>query len=139
MAQKRVLVVEDEGTVRSAIRDGLEQFGYETAGAEDGPGALATAEVFHPDVILLDIVLPGFDGYEACRRLKANPMTAHVPVIFLTGAEDERGFELASAVGAIACIAKPCHLVALVEIIRGALARRKGHGGPKGRGGGEGP
>ncbi|MFT4928366.1 MAG: putative two-component system response regulator [Phenylobacterium sp.] len=80
---------------------------YSVKGAINGPMALKIAEKQQPDLILLDIMMPGMDGYEVCRRLKANPLTADIPVIFITAkstVEDEKkGFEI----GAVDYITKP--------------------------------
>ncbi len=122
MTRKRVLIVEDEAAIRSTVREALEWSGYETAEAADGSEGLAKAEGSRPDVILLDVVLPGLDGYEVCRRLKGNSMTAAIPVIFLTGLEHDALDQLANAVGATACLTKPFRIQALVAVIEGALA-----------------
>jgi len=105
--QKLILVVDDTptniGVISGALKDS-----YRTKIATNGEKALALANADEkPDLILLDIMMPGMDGYEVCNRLKANPATAEIPVIFLTGqtgAEDEtRGFEC----GAVDYIHKP--------------------------------
>src|ERR1700745_2861855 len=97
-AQKLILIVDDTplniGVVSGALKDS-----YKTKVATNGEKALALASAEEkPDLILLDIMMPGMDGYEVCSRLKADPATSEIPVIFLTGqtsAEDEtRGFEV---------------------------------------------
>ena len=106
-AQKLILVVDDTplniGVISGALKDS-----YKTKVATNGEKALALASAEEkPDLILLDIMMPGMDGYEVCSRLKADPATSEIPVIFLTGqtsAEDEtRGFE----VGAVDYVHKP--------------------------------
>jgi phosphoserine phosphatase RsbU/P len=106
-AQKLILVVDDTplniGVISGALKDS-----YKTKVATNGEKALALASADEkPDLILLDIMMPGMDGYEVCSRLKADPATSEIPVIFLTGqtsAEDEtRGFE----VGAVDYVHKP--------------------------------
>jgi len=106
-AQKLILIVDDTplniGVISGALKDS-----YKTKVATNGEKALALASAEEkPDLILLDIMMPGVDGYEVCSRLKANPTTSEIPVIFLTGqtsAEDEtRGFE----VGAVDYVHKP--------------------------------
>jgi phosphoserine phosphatase RsbU/P len=106
-AQKLILIVDDTplniGVISGALRDS-----YKTKVATNGEKALALASAEEkPDLILLDIMMPGMDGYEVCSRLKADPTTSEIPVIFLTGqtsAEDEtRGFE----VGAVDYVHKP--------------------------------
>jgi len=105
--QKLILIVDDTpvniGVISGALKDS-----YKTKVATNGEKALALASAEEkPDLILLDIMMPGMDGYEVCSRLKADPATSEIPVIFLTGqtsAEDEtRGFE----VGAVDYVHKP--------------------------------
>jgi serine phosphatase RsbU (regulator of sigma subunit) len=105
--QKSILIVDDTpinlGVISGALKDS-----FNTKVATNGEKALAIASAQEkPDLILLDVMMPGMDGYEVCRRLKANPATQNIPVIFLTGqtgAEDEtKGFE----VGAVDYIHKP--------------------------------
>src|SRR5580704_9946525 len=107
MEQKSILIVDDTpvnlGVISGALRDS-----FNTKVATNGEKALAIASgAEKPDLILLDVMMPGMDGYEVCRRLKANPDTQNIPVIFLTGqteTEDEtKGFE----VGAVDYIHKP--------------------------------
>ena len=78
-----ILIVEDEPGIAEVLGDLLGDEGYETVLSVDG-GALATAADDPPALILLDVMMPGMDGPEVCRRLKADPRTARVPVIFLT-------------------------------------------------------
>ena len=103
----RVLVVDDESFYTDVLHNLLRDE-YEVLTASTGEEGLARAAVEpHPDLILLDILLPDIDGYEVCRRLKENPATADIPVIFLTvksDVDDEvRGFDL----GAVDYITKP--------------------------------
>ncbi len=106
-AQKLILIVDDTPTNISVISGALKD-SYKTKVATNGEKALALASAEDkPDLILLDIMMPGMDGYEVCSRLKADPSTSEIPVIFLTGqtsAEDEtRGFD----VGAVDYVHKP--------------------------------
>ncbi len=88
-----VLVVDDEEHNRSLLRDPLEVRGYEIAEAENGLEALEKIVARPPDVILLDLMMPRMDGFEVCRRLKADPKTAHIPILMVT-ALSERGDRL---------------------------------------------
>src|SRR3974377_404417 len=106
-SQKLILIVDDTPTNIGVISGALKE-SYKTKIATNGEKALALASAEEkPDLILLDIVMPGMDGYEVCSRLKSDPATSEIPVIFLTGqtdAEDEtRGFE----VGAVDYVHKP--------------------------------
>ena len=81
---KRILVVEDQEDNRQILRDLLTNSGYEMVEAIDGVEAVAAATQYRPDLILMDIQLPALDGYEATRRIKADPTLTHVPVIAVT-------------------------------------------------------
>ncbi len=127
MMAKRVLIVDDDPMIRQMLRDILEITGYTVVEASDGAEALDNAEVLHPDIILLDLMMPGMDGYTACRELKANPMTRAIPVIFVTASEDVALNRLAFAAGAVACVPKPFRreaLTAIIETILASVARR---------------
>jgi two-component system, cell cycle response regulator DivK len=81
---RRVLVVEDQEDNRAILRDLLAHAGYEVVEVGDGEKALPAAAKHHPDVILMDIQLPLLDGYEATRRIKADPTLKHIPIIVIT-------------------------------------------------------
>ena len=84
-SQARILVIDDrERTVRTIARV-LEKEGYEVVTALDGQTGLQEAQKGNPDLIILDIMMPGMNGYEVCRRLRADPNTARIAVLFLTG------------------------------------------------------
>jgi CheY-like chemotaxis protein len=122
MVQKRVLIVEDDADTRTALREFLERSGYLAAEAADGLAGLAQAESWHPHAILLDVRMPGLDGYEVCRRLKANPATKPIPVIVMTAFQDDALNRLAYEAGAMACILKPFRLEVLLTILQTAIA-----------------
>jgi two-component system cell cycle response regulator DivK len=84
MAGKRILVIEDHEENRRLLRDLLTSFGYELTEAVTGEEGLTAAQANPPDLILMDIQLPGIDGYEVTRRIKANPALRHIPVIAVT-------------------------------------------------------
>jgi PleD family two-component response regulator len=96
-ARPSLLIVDDEAMQIDLLLDTFD-FEYDVLAATDGKTALETAERERPDLILLDVMMPGIDGYEVCRRLKGNRETKNIPVIFVTalgGGEDEiRGLEL---------------------------------------------
>jgi len=94
-------------------------FGISTAARGDEGIALAKAE--HPDAVVLDVMMPGMDGWETCSRIKAHPGTAGIPVILLTGADDRDLSAHAKAVGASALLRKPCPADRLVDTIMDAL------------------
>ncbi|MBI4611449.1 MAG: response regulator [Candidatus Rokubacteria bacterium] len=115
---KRILVVEDQEDNRRIVRDLLTSAGYEMIEATTGEEGIALAEGHRPDLILMDIQLPGLDGYEATRRIKANPALRGIPVIAVTSyalsGDDARAFEA----GCDAYVAKPFSPRALLAKIR---------------------
>ena len=84
----RVLVADDTDSVRALFQKLLTADGHEVVTAEDGLEELAAVQKHHPDVILLDVGMPGLDGIEVCRRLKSDPATRLTPVVLVTGLSD---------------------------------------------------
>src|SRR5277367_684394 len=82
---ERILIVDDESAARMALATLLRREGFEVRDVHDRESALAECATFRPDLILLDIVMPGMDGFEVCRRIKATPETRLTPVILITG------------------------------------------------------
>ncbi len=117
----RVLIVDDEPALREALRAGLELAGYEVHEAADGAEGLAKATPLRPDMIVLDVRMPGLDGYGVCRRLKANPATQRIPVIFLTGADDAGLHRRVREAGGTACLPKPFRLPELTALTKKVL------------------
>ncbi|MFC0384098.1 PleD family two-component system response regulator [Muricoccus vinaceus] len=120
----RVLVVDDIAANLKLLEARLNAEYYEVALANSGPDALRAANAWAPDVILLDVMMPGMDGYEVCRHLKASPLTAHIPVVMITAlveqAERVRGLEA----GADDFLSKPVDHATLFARLR-ALLRTK--------------
>jgi CheY-like chemotaxis protein len=117
-----VLVIDDSELVREAARVALELAGWEATAASDGESGLALAAQEPPDGVLLDVEMPGIDGIETLRRLRAEPRTAGVPVAFLTaGADDAGERDLLLSAGAEAVIAKPFQLPELADQVRAAF------------------
>lgn len=81
----KILIVDDESAARAALETLLRREGFEVRDASDGPAALAACSTFLPDLILLDILMPGMNGFEVCRRIKATPETRLTPVVLITG------------------------------------------------------
>src|SRR5450830_1739897 len=80
-----VLIVDDVPDNLALLHDALDESGYTVLVATSGESALARAAQARPDIVLLDAMMPGMDGFEVARRLKAEPRTAHIPIIFMTG------------------------------------------------------
>jgi PleD family two-component response regulator len=103
----KVLIVDDDEVELMEFSDFFDSEGFKTFGVTNGETAISKAIEFSPDVILLDVMMPGMNGYEACRRLKAAQATMEIPVIFVTGLSDTkdklRGFEA----GGVDYVTKP--------------------------------
>ena len=124
---KRVLVVDDEPDILSLIEYNLTKEGFEVVTARNGAEALQrTADL--PDLVMLDVMMPELDGFETCRRLKADPRTAHIPVIFLTARSAEVDEIVGLEIGADDFLHKPISPRKLVARVR-ALFRRSEQGG----------
>jgi two-component system, cell cycle response regulator DivK len=104
---KRILVVEDEEDNRQILRDLLASSGYEMVEAKDGEQALAAVDQHRPDLILMDIQLPIMDGYEATRRIRANPANKRIPIIAVTSYALSGNESIALAAGCDAYVPKP--------------------------------
>ncbi|MFH1199114.1 MAG: response regulator [Candidatus Omnitrophota bacterium] len=96
---KRILIVEDEPDQREVLKFRLEQNGYEVILACDGEEGLLKAQTEHPDLVLLDIMLPKMDGFEVCRRLKQDKNTAAIPIMGLTAFSQKSTEEKVRAAG----------------------------------------
>ena len=103
----RILCVDDTEDVRELLRLRLRSAGYDALVAPDGESALAIAEAAQPDLVLLDLMMPGMDGYEVCRSLKESPTTRRIPVIFLTARTDVVDRVKGLNLGAVDFINKP--------------------------------
>ncbi|MCK2245347.1 MULTISPECIES: response regulator transcription factor [unclassified Crossiella] len=116
----RVLVVEDELTIASSIAVRLRAEGFAVELAHDGPAAVAKAAELDPDLVVLDIMLPGFDGLEVCRRIQARRA---VPVLMLTARDDETDLLVGLAVGADDYLTKPFSIRELAARVHALLRR----------------
>lgn len=123
----RILVVDDQQVNRALLRDLLEVRGHEVAEAGNGTEALARVQEAPPDVVLLDVNMPGMDGFEVCRRLKADPHTAAIPVLLVTAlAHREQRLE-GIAAGANDYLTKPIDKADLVLRVTNAIRMRRLH------------
>jgi CheY-like chemotaxis protein len=102
-----ILIVDDEPDVVTLLERTLQTEGFAVLTAYDGIAALDIAENDHPDLILLDIMMPMMSGYEVCEQLKANPQTKHIPVLCVTSAHGQTNRDNAQRAGAQALIMKP--------------------------------
>ena len=129
---KRILVIEDTDDNRRILRDLLSNAGFELIEATDGEQGVAAAVAERPDLILMDIQLPVIDGYEASRRIKANPELRHIPIIAITSyalAGDEQKTAAAGCEGYVAKPFSPRQVLALVRQFLGEKPSAAGGGG----------
>ncbi|MBT0653658.1 hybrid sensor histidine kinase/response regulator [Geomobilimonas luticola] len=124
MALPKILIVDDQAFARQLLHDELLAAGMLVAEAADGAAACALAATFQPDLIMMDMVMPGLDGIEACRRLKADPQTASIPVIVLTANKEKNKLVDAFAAGADDYLNKPFASHELLARINSNLAKR---------------
>lgn len=118
---KHILIVDDYADALDIWAIYLQSMGYRVSTAADGLGALAQAERLIPDLIVLDLELPGLSGFEAAKRLRANPETRDIPLIAATGYSHARQLDLARQSGFDAVVVKPCDPNALVQEIERLL------------------
>ena len=123
MATERILVVEDEEDLLEAILFTLGKEGMQAFGAASGEEALERVKQDHPDLVLLDLMLPGMDGLEVCRRLRSSDTTARIPIIMVTAKAEETDAVIGLGVGADDYLRKPFGLKELVARIRAVLRR----------------
>ena len=107
LTDAEILIVDDIPANLDLLCQALEPRGYNAIAAASGETALKIAERARPDLILLDIMMPGIDGFETCRRLKANPVTADIPVIFITAQHETKSIVKGFKVGGVDYITKP--------------------------------
>lgn len=124
MAKESLLVVEDEEDILELLNYKLSQEGYQVTGVPTGEEGLKVAQEKSPDVILLDIMLPGIDGLEVCRQLKQDNNTKHIPIVMLTAKGEEADIVTGLELGADDYIPKPFSPRVLVARIRAVLRRR---------------
>jgi response regulator RpfG family c-di-GMP phosphodiesterase len=123
--RQSVLVVDDSTLLRGILREELEAEGFEVHLAEDGPQALEMAQVLRPDVILLDIGLPGMDGYEVCRRMKADTATTEIPILMITALNELKDKLAGFEAGADDYLTKPFFTKELLARLRKNLRARE--------------
>ena len=120
--KKKILIVEDEETLLSLESILLTSKGYEVKGVMDGPSALEVVASTKPDLVLLDIMLPGIDGYEVCRQIKANELTRHIPVVMLSARKSNDDLAKGEQAGADWYITKPFRSAMVIETIQRFLS-----------------
>jgi len=118
---RTVLVVDDNDETRWLVADVLKRAGYVVLEASDGQLALDVASRVHPDLVLLDMTLPGMDGLEVTRRFKSNPELATIPLIALSARRQPIDREQALVAGCARYVTKPCPPAMLRDVVASAL------------------
>jgi two-component system response regulator MprA len=124
-APRRVLVVDDERSIIDFIRVGLQAEGFQVESAQDGPTGLSLARMLVPDVIVLDVMLPGVDGLKITQRLRAEPTTMNIPILMLTARDGVRDRVAGLEIGADDYLVKPFSFEELLARIRALLRRQQ--------------
>jgi len=125
MKKGKILVVDDEVNITQILEFSIGAEGFEVITAQNGEEAIERARRERPDLIILDIMMPKIDGYEACRILKANPLTKNIPVVLLTAKGRDIDRRLGYEVGATDYIVKPFSPNKLIERIHRLLSCAK--------------
>jgi two-component system, OmpR family, phosphate regulon response regulator PhoB len=123
MARPRVLIIEDERGLTDVLTYNLQREGYDTVVAHDGKEGLRKAQMHLPDIILLDLMLPGLNGLDVCRELRSGERTRNVPIVMLTAKAEETDHVVGFSLGADDYVTKPFSVKVLMQRIK-ALQRR---------------
>jgi CheY-like chemotaxis protein len=121
----RVLVVDDDPTILRLLQVNLEMEGHEVLTAGDGHEALERLREGAPEVVLLDVMMPGLDGWQVCERIRADPDLATTPVVILSARAQQSDLERGAQAGADAYITKPFDPLELVELVERLAARER--------------
>jgi DNA-binding response OmpR family regulator len=119
----RVLVIDDEAPIRLLCRVNLEAEGMNVLEAADGPSGLDQAREHTPDVVLLDVMMPGLDGWRVAENLLDDERTSRIPIIFLTARAEFRDRARGLDIGGVDYVTKPFNPLELAPLVRGLLAR----------------
>jgi two-component system alkaline phosphatase synthesis response regulator PhoP len=118
MKKKKVLIVDDEADIVETIKFSLELENIECIEAYDGEDALLKAKKEHPDLIIMDVMMPKMNGYKVCRLLKFDESYKHIPIIMLTARAQAKDIELGEETGADEYVTKPFEMETLEEVIK---------------------
>ncbi len=133
MAKPKVLVIEDEPDILEVIQYNLEREGHKVIACRNGEQGLSRIRTDNPDLVILDLMLPGMDGVEVCRQVKSDPVTRSIPIVMVTAKGEESDIVLGLGIGADDYITKPFsprELVARIKVVlrRGPLREQSGGG-----------
>ena len=124
-ATRRVLVIDDEHAIRMLCRVNLSASGIEVLEAEDGETGLELARRERPDLVLLDVMMPGLDGWSVARELAANDDTRDIPVVFLTARAEPADLRRGEQLGGAGYVVKPFDPVGIGTLVESLLERRE--------------
>jgi DNA-binding response OmpR family regulator len=119
----KVLVIDDEAPIRLLCRVNLEAEGMQVLEAPDGPAGLEQARGERPDVILLDVMMPGLDGWRVAEQLLVDPATSRIPIVFLTARAEFRDRARGLDIGGVDYVTKPFNPLELAPLVEDVLAR----------------
>jgi CheY-like chemotaxis protein len=119
--EKRILIADDDPVILRLIQVNLELEGYEVLTANNGQEAVDMATAEHPDLVILDIMMPRLDGYQACEMLKSADATKEIPVIFLSAKAQQGDIEKGQSFGVAAYLTKPFDPSELIEVVEAQL------------------
>ncbi len=128
MNEKKILVVDDDAFIRRPLEFILRKEGFAAVTAVDGEDGLAKVEGERPDLIVLDVMMPGIDGFDVCRRVRTDPRFSSIPVILLTAKGQEADCERALAAGATEFMSKPYSPSELLRRVREILGDAEARG-----------
>ncbi len=122
--RRRILIVDDDPVIARLLQVNFRLEGYEVETASRGDEVLEKARAQRPDIVVLDVMMPGIDGWEVCRRLKEDPDVWDTPVIFLSARAQDEDRQRGYALGVVEYVTKPFDPAQLVDIVGRALAER---------------
>ena len=120
--EKRILIADDDPVILRLIQVNLELEGYEVITANNGEEAVAQAKAENPDLVILDIMMPRLDGYQACEQLKSSDDTKDIPVIFLSAKAQQGDIDKGRSFGVAAYLTKPFDPTELLEVVEQHLS-----------------
>lgn len=126
MARKRLLLIDDEPELVALVKERLELEDYDVLPAYNGTEGFYKATVERPDLIILDLVMPGMNGYDVCRKLKIDARYKDIPVIMFTAKFQPNDIDFGKAMGADAYLTKPVGLKTLSDLVRSLLGKERG-------------
>ncbi len=123
MKRPKIVVIEDEPDIRELLEYNLAREGFRVHSTRDGEEGLSLVKREDPDAVLLDLMLPGLDGIEVCRKLKSDPLTRAIPIVMVTAKGEESDIVLGLGIGADDYVAKPFSIKELIARVKAVLRR----------------